>query len=97
MTKINIFGKIGCAKCESTKRKLGHFLDQWKLDHKVEMVFYDMDTLDGRAEGAFHNVELIPATLVERGGRILARWDGVVPKSADVRAALETETNAAAH
>jgi len=97
MTRINIFGKTDCAKCNSTKRKLGHFLNQWKLDHKVDIVFHDMDTLDGRAEGAFHDVELIPATLVEHGGQILVRWDGVVPKSADVRTALETPTNATAH
>ena len=97
MTRINLFGKNGCAKCDSTKRKLGHFLQQWQLDHKAELIFHDMDSLDGRAEGAFHDVEDIPATLVEARGRIVARWDGIVPKSADVRTALEEPANAPAH
>lgn len=97
MKKINIFGKTGCAKCDTAKRKLGHFLGQWQLDHKIELIFHDMDSLDGRAEGAFHDVEDIPATLVETSGNIVARWDGIVPKSADVRVALEEPANAATY
>jgi len=88
MTKIFVFGKQGCAKCDTTKNKLRHFLTQWELDHNVSLTFHDLDTLDGRAEGAFHDVRDIPLTVIERGGLQVARWDGSVPSSESVRVAL---------
>ena len=45
------------------------------------MVFHDMETLDGRAEGAFYDVNNIPATVIEQEDRQVARWDGDVPDS----------------
>lgn len=97
MTRINVFGKTGCAKCDTTKRKIHHFLSRWDMDHKVEMIFHDLDTVDGRAEGAFHDVLEIPATLVEADGRLVARWDGQVPNSKAVRLVLEEGANVAAY
>jgi hypothetical protein len=88
MTKINVFGKMGCAKCDTTKTKLRHFLGAWEMDHKVEMVFHDMDTVDGMAEGAFHDVDQIPSTIVENSGRNVARWDGEVPNSKRMKVVL---------
>ena len=88
MVKVCVFGKQGCAKCDTTKSKLRHFLGRWELDHKVQIVFHDLDTLDGRAEGAFYDVADIPLTVVEREGRELARWDGEVPNSQSLKAAL---------
>jgi len=97
MTKISVFGKQGCARCDTTKRKIGHFLDRWQLDHAVEMVFHDMDTLEGRAEGAFYDVQDVPMTLVEREGQEVARWDGRVPNSESIRAAIGEGANASAY
>ena len=97
MVKISVFGKQGCARCDTTKNKLSHFLTQWDLDHKVEMVFHDMDTVDGRAEGAFYDVESIPVTVSERSGRSVGRWDGEVPNSKAMRMLLEEEANVPAH
>ena len=86
MVRISIFGKQGCARCDTTKKKVTHFLSKWELDHKVEMVFHDLDTLDGRAEGAFYDVaDEIPLTVIERDGQQVARWEGDVPNSASVR------------
>jgi len=97
VAKVAIFGKEGCPKCQSTKRKLQHFLGRWELDHRIEIVFHDLETLDGRAEGAFYDVEAIPATIIERQGRQLARWDGDVPGSRGLKQALEEGVNASAH
>lgn len=97
MVKIAVFGKQGCAKCDTTKSKLNHFLGQWELDHPVQLVFHDLDTLDGRAEGAFYDVLDIPVTIIEREGLQVARWEGEVPKSQAVRTILEEGTYAAAH
>ena len=84
MTRISIFGKTECAKCKTTKHKLSH-LFSGILDHKVEVVFHDLETLDGRAEGAYYDVSnKIPLTVVEKGGHVLRRWDGDVPDSHDI-------------
>ena len=85
MTRILIFGKAECAKCKTTKHKLSHLVSG-ELDHKAEVVFHDQDTIDGRAEGAFYDVDpgRIPLTVVEQEGRLLRRWDGDVPDSRDV-------------
>ena len=91
MVKIFVFGKQNCAKCKTTKNKLQHFLNQWQVDHKVEMIFHDLETVDGLAEGAFHDVRDIPLTIVERSGQEVARWDGQVPNSESVRLALEAQ------
>ncbi len=97
MVRISIFGKQGCARCDTTKRKLTHFLGRWELDHQVDVVFHDLDTLDGRAEGAFYEVNDVPLTVIESDGRELARWDGQVPNSQRIRTVIEGVSNAAAH
>ena len=94
---ISVFGKQECAKCKTTQRKLHHFLRQWDLADKVELVFHDLDTLDGRAEGAFHDVLDIPATIVMKGGRSVARWDGDVPHSEAVRLVLKEGMHVSPH
>ena len=97
MVRISIFGKPGCARCDTTKKKLNHFLGKWELEHNVDLIFHDIDTLDGRAEGAFYDVSDIPLTVIEKEGQQVARWDGEVPNSDLVRAAIEERENAAAH
>lgn len=97
MVTISVFGKEGCAKCDSTKRKLNHLLGRWELDKEVNVVFHDMETLDGRAEGAFYDVMNVPVTMIENEGQEVARWDGEVPNSQAVRLVIEEGVNAAAH
>ena len=97
MVRISIFGRQGCAKCDTTKSKIGHFIGRWALDHAVETVFHDMDTLDGRAEGAFYDALTVPLTVIEKEGQEIGRWDGDVPNSHAIRLLLEEEVNATAH
>jgi thioredoxin-like negative regulator of GroEL len=97
MLKISVFGKQGCGRCDSTKSKLTHFLSQWQLERVVQLVFHDMDTEDGRAEGAFYDVAEVPMTVVEREGREVARWDGEIPDSHAVRLVLQEGAHAAAN
>lgn len=87
--KIKIFGKENCGKCRSTKNKLEFFISKWNFADRVELLFYDMDTVDGMAEGAYHDVLDIPTTIFEWGGIHLARWDGEVPRSDDFRQHFE--------
>ena len=89
---VFIFGKVGCARCESTKRKVTHLLDKWGVSNRVEMNFVNMDTVEGLAEGSFHDVFRVPATIVKRGSEEVARWDGIVPESDALRVSLELGT-----
>ena len=82
--KIKVFGKKNCAKCETTKNKLGHFLKKNNYESIVGLEFHDIDTVDGMAEGAFHDVLKIPTTVIEREDSILARWEGEVPKTEEI-------------
>jgi len=85
MFKINIFGKENCAKCSATKKKVNHFLKRWDIENNTDVNFFDMDSVDGLAEGAFLNVSGIPTTILEGNGQILGRWDKKVPRSDELK------------
>ena len=87
--KVEVFGKANCAVCQSTKRKLAHFIDKWGYMDRVELVNIDMDTVDGMAEGAFRDVGEIPTTIISDGDRDIARWEGAPPPSDEVREILD--------
>jgi thiol-disulfide isomerase/thioredoxin len=86
--EIDVFGKQGCPRCESTKRKLDHFLQKWNLAQTVPMKWFDMDTVDGRAEGAFQDVFSVPTVILLRDGQEVKRWAGELPDSNEVRSHL---------
>ena len=84
---LYVFGKVDCAKCQSTKRKMTHFLERWDLAEQVPMVFQDMDTREGLAQGCSRDVWEVPTTILEdhQSGQCLARWDGEIPRSEELR------------
>jgi thiol-disulfide isomerase/thioredoxin len=86
--KVEVFGKQGCSICLSAKRKLAHLVGKWGYKEKVDIVFIDMDTVDGLAEGAFNDVSDIPTTIVSDDGNALGRWEGQVPRSEEIKRAL---------
>lgn len=87
--KIKVFGKKGCAKCDTTKNKFSHFLKKKNRLDSVELEFHDMDTIEGFAEGAYHDVLKIPTTLIEKEEKQLARWEGEVPNTEEFIAHFE--------
>ena len=93
--KVFIFGKTGCARCDSTKRKVTHLLDRWGVKEQVNMNFVNLDTVEGLAEGSFYDVTQIPVTIVTRQEQEVARWDGVVPASDELRMSLNVNPFAA--
>ena len=85
--KVKVFGKPGCEFCKTTMKKFETFLNRWKIDQQnVELTFFDMETVDGLAEGAFYSVIKIPSTVIENNENVLARWDGQVPLSEEFKA-----------
>jgi len=93
---VVIFGKTGCARCQSTKNKVNHLVSKWGFGGTVGISFVDMDTVEGLAEGSFHDVFEVPVTIVKRNQQQLARWDGIVPNSQDLRSSLESTSETAA-
>ena len=83
--EIHVFGKQNCGKCQSTKHKVEHFIHKLGLQAAVNMTFFDMDTVDGMAEGAFCDVFEVPTTIIRDNGQDVVRWEGVVPDSVDLK------------
>ena len=82
---VALFGKNGCPKCSSAKRKLSHLLRSWGLDASIELQYHDMETVDGLAEGMFYDVSSIPTTILRDGKKHVARWDGTIPKATELK------------
>jgi len=98
VVRILIFGKTECAKCKTTKHKVSHIVSTLEPG-QVEVFFHDQETPDGRAEGAFYDVNpsKIPLTVMEKDGREAARWDGEVPDSQALRLIIEEVAHVAVH
>ncbi len=77
--EIWVFGREQCPNCKQAQRSVSDFLVENGIVGSVKQVYYDMDTVDGLAEGAFNDVRSIPTTIVHDNGKNVARWDGVVP------------------
>lgn len=88
--KVLIFGKDDCAKCKTTKNKIDHYISKWGLDGRVPVLFFNVDTVDGLSESAFHDVGKIPTTIVEQSDVTVARWEGEIPQSEVLRASLRS-------
>lgn len=87
--KVNIFGKQNCGNCQSTKKMLAFFIPKWGLAEKVQVEFFDLDTPDGLAEGAFHDVtDKLPTVIVADGDKTLARWEGKIPNTEELKVVL---------
>lgn len=93
---IKIFGKDGCKFCKTTIEKFETFLKRWNIDkQKVSLDYYNMDSVDGLAEGAFYSVGKIPTTVIEKDGETLIRWDGKVPLSSEFKDLFAVEKQVA--
>lgn len=87
---IEIYGKQDCPLCQSAKKKVNHLLTKWDMSNSVRVVFLDMATPQGAAEGDFYDVFDIPAVLLKdaRGDAVLSRWDGMAPPGDQLRQRL---------
>lgn len=74
--EIHIYGKEGCKLCKSATKKLQVLLNRWDMESEHEIIFMDMETEYGAAEGDFFDVFDIPTVLVMEGeSTVRARWD----------------------
>jgi hypothetical protein len=91
MVRIRIFGIEKCGKCHKVKGRVGNLIRRNGFNDEVEVAYFDQNTFEGRAEGAWYDVDdKLPVTIIEKEERSIARWDGQVPKSDEIKLCLET-------
>ena len=90
MLDIKVFGKQDCDACKSTREKIITFARRWGVEDKINLTFYDMETIDGLSEGAFRGAHQVPTTIIEKDGQEIARWDGKVPLSEEFKPILSS-------
>lgn len=54
--QVKIFGRTGCPRCETAREKLDRFVAERRIQNRVEVAFYDIDTPQGLAEGLWHEI-----------------------------------------
>jgi hypothetical protein len=80
--EVKVFGKPDCEFCKTTMKKFETFFGRWGIDkNSTPLNFFDMETADGLAEGAFYSVTKIPSTVIEKDGEQIGFWHGKVPLS----------------
>ncbi|MEO0094181.1 MAG: hypothetical protein ABIK93_01815 [candidate division WOR-3 bacterium] len=91
--RFKVFGKSGCAICHRVKEKMEYFRNRWLKEANID--YFDMDTVDGLTEGAFHNIFDIPAVVLEKNGKMLGRWVKTAPTFEELRSIfdLKAESN----
>lgn len=72
MKKVLIFGRLTCPVCKDAHKKVKYFKKKKHFD--AEIVYYDMETIDGLAEGAFNEVSDIPTVIIYDNKQELVRW-----------------------
>jgi glutaredoxin len=84
MGSIKIFTKAECPKCPAAK-EIGSILQQEGL----QVNYYDLETPDGLAEGAFYSVLSTPTIIIEdQDQRILAGWRGSIPTLQEIQGVI---------
>ena len=72
MKKVYIFGKPTCSVCKDARKKIEYFKKKELFAAPIE--YYDMETIDGLTEGAFHEVSDIPTVIIFDDKNELTRW-----------------------
>lgn len=81
MGSVKIFWKSDCSKCYAAKN-VGGILEK----EGVEVIGYNLDTVDGLAEGAFYSVMATPTLILEdEKENQIADFRGVVPTAGEVQ------------
>jgi len=87
--KINVFGKQDCSTCKQMHEKMLHCIEKWNMKERVTVNYINMDTIDGMAEAAFHDIAEVPTVVVEKDGSAVARYDGGVSDSRQLQLRLQ--------
>jgi hypothetical protein len=95
--EVVIFGKVACGKCKGAQSRARFVVENLGLTDAVPVRFVDLDSIDGRAEGAFHDVyDAVPVTIIKRNGEDVGRWEGEMPKTTELGRCFEGAASATA-
>jgi len=95
--EVIIFGKVKCGKCKGAQKRVNVLIEKMGLNSSVPVRFVDLESVDGRAEGAFHDVyDAVPVTIIQSAGENLHRWEGVMPKTDEMKPFFERVNGATA-
>ena len=90
MKEIKLFWQKDCAKCPSAKNVLDELEKVGKVN--IRVTSYEITTLDGMTEAAFHEVMSTPTTIiVDDDENELAAWRGDAPTLKDLENILIKE------
>lgn len=80
MGSVKIFWKSNCSKCPPVK-SVGRILEEGG----IKVVSFDLDTVDGLAEGAYYSVMATPTMIIEdEEYNQIADFRGTVPTAQEV-------------
>lgn len=75
--EIKLFGKEMCHGCKVVKDEILSLIK--RVDSKVKFNYYDLDTVDGLAEGSFYEVQDVPTILLLNNNRVIKRFSEGLP------------------
>jgi hypothetical protein len=87
--QVLVFGRPTCQVCKQAIEKIDYFLDKWKYKEQVPISYFDMETVDGLAEGAFYEVSDIPTVVLQYKKKELDRWVKRPPLSKELKPHLD--------
>ncbi len=86
MGSIKIFTKAKCPKCPAAK-EIGMALKR----EGVQVMTYDIDTIDGLAEASFYSILSTPSIIIEdEDEKEIASWKGLVPTLQEVKRYIQS-------
>lgn len=84
MKLIKIFTKSDCPKCPQAKK-----IAEELIKEGLEVVHYDLDTVEGLAEAAYYSILSTPSIIIENETEDeIASWRGVLPNPHELRQIL---------
>ena len=87
--ELKVFGRPACQVCKQAMEKINYFLEKWEYRGKVPLNYFDMDTVDGLAEGAYYEVSDIPTVVLINQEEELDRWVKRPPLSKELKPHLD--------
>jgi glutaredoxin len=82
---VKIFVKNNCPNCPKAKVLIKEF-----VTNSISYKEFNVDTLDGMAEAAFHSIMATPSViLVNEEDRIEKGWYGMVPTLSEIEELLK--------
>ena len=90
MKQIKLFWQKDCIKCPSAKEVLYELEKVGNV--KIKITSFDISTLEGMTEAAFHEVLSTPTTIVvDKDENELASWRGSAPTLEEIENVLTKE------